>query len=356
MTARILNFLFVVCIIFCVVPEQAFAENLKVLCRYVDPLSGEKVMGAVLDDNRILPLQATHVELRDGKPSPCFETIPDFFKNGGNDAKALANKLISEALEKRRPLLKPEDVKLLAPVDPVKFVAGSIFEGHATQSRAAWAREIFTFQWAIATLIGGGPFKPPQEHYNDVTYYQGNHLGWYTHNAGIPLPHGWESMDFEIEIAMLVIEKDGQFKVGGYFLFNDFTHRKTQGLEINKVKHGFSASKHVNAAGWKLVLAEYVDFSKITATATVIKPDGSTKTLCNGNTEDALFSPEDVLQSIEKRDGGIHHGEVITTGTLTGCCGLEILGAAEADLLFPNDRIRFESGILGDLENKIIQE
>jgi 2-keto-4-pentenoate hydratase/2-oxohepta-3-ene-1,7-dioic acid hydratase in catechol pathway len=45
---------------------------------------------------------------------------------------------------------------------------------------------------------------------------------------------------------------------------------------------------------------------------------------------------------------------VISTGTLSGCCGLEIRGASEADLLQPGDTIRFESELLGSLENTIV--
>lgn len=331
----------------------AAQPEVTTLCRFVDPESGLPVVGAVLENDQILPLQALYAQLNDGKEQPRLTSILAFFDGDESEAKILLNELVLEAEGKNFPLLDAEEVILLAPVDPVKLIAGSIFEGHATEGRRAWARELMPVQWAIATMIGGGPFSPPEEHYEEVTYYQGNHLDWVPHRAAIVLPEGWDSVDFEIEIAMLVVKQGGLFQVGGYFLFDDVTHRKTQGIEIDKVKHGFSASKHVNAAGWKFVLAEYVDFSKIEAAASVRRADGTTEELCRGNTTDSLFSPEEVLQSIARRDGGLHVGQVITTGTITGCCGLEIKGAADADMLYPDDTIRFESGLLGTLENPI---
>lgn len=332
---------------------EALAAEVTALCRYVDHASGRSMIGAVMGNDRILPLQTAYSSLHEGSTSPYLESIPALFMGDGKEGRKIVNRLVEAAEQKNLPLLRLDSVQLLTPLDPVKLIAGSIFEGHATRSREAWARELMPVQWAIAKMIGGGPFAPPEEHYADVTYYQGNHLDWFSHQSDIQLPPHWDSVDFEVEIAMLVVQEDGAYRVGGYFLFNDITHRKTQGLEIDKIKHGFSASKHINAAGWKFVLAEHVDFSKIRIKATVTKADGEKQSLCEGVTSDAIFSPEATLASVAKNDGGVHDGEVITTGTLTGCCGLEILGAAEADLLYPGDVIRFESDILGVLENRI---
>lgn len=330
------------------------AEPVTTLCRFQDPATGRPVLGAVLDSDAILPLQTVYSRLNNGRTRECLESLESFFADGGKEGKALINRLADQAAQEHYPLLKVADLQMLPPVDARKLIAGSIFEGHATRSREAWARELVPMQWAIATMIGGGPFSPPAEHYQDVTYYQGNHLDWFSHQQDIQLAPDWDSVDFEIEIGMLVIKPDDVPKIGGYFLFNDVTHRKTQGIEIDKVRHGFSVSKHLNAAGWKFVLAEYVDFSKITASAVLVHANGEVEPLCTGNTTDALFSPAEVLDSIARRDGGVYHGEVITTGTLSGCCGLEIRGAAEADLLMPGDMIRFESDLLGTLENTIL--
>lgn len=331
----------------------ARASEVTTLCRYLDPVTGRPVLGAVMAGDGILPLQATYSRLNNGQVSPYLESLPDFFHGGGKEGKAIAGRLAEEANQAGLKLLRPEEVRLLTPLEPVKLIAGSIFEGHAVNAREAWARDLFPFQWAIAKMIGGGPFAPPSEHYTDVTYYQGNHLGWFPHKTEIQLPAGWDSVDFEVEIAMLVVREGGAYTVGGYFLFNDITHRKTQRIEIDKIKHGFSVSKHLNAAGWKFVLAEYVDFSKISAKATVIRSNGNKESLCTGHTRDAIFSPEAVLASIAGRDGGLCNGEVIATGALSGCCGLEIFGAAEADCLYPGDTIHFESDLLGVLENRI---
>ena len=330
------------------------ADQVTTLCRFLDPVAGRPVLGAVLEDDAILPLQAVYARRHNGRTSECLESLEAFFADGGEQGRALINQLADQARQEQYPLLKAADLQMLPPIDSVKLIAGSIFEGHATRSRESWARELVPVQWAIATMIGGGPFSPPEEHYQEVTYYQGNHLGWFSHKQDILLPSEWAGVDFEIEIGMLVVKPGDDPKVGGYFLFNDVTHRKTQGIEIDKVRHGFSVSKHLNAAGWKFVLAEYVDFSKITASAVVAHANGTVESLCTGTTTDALFSPAEALDSIARRDGGVYHGEVITTGTLSGCCGLEIRGAADADLLMPGDTIRFESELLGTLENTIL--
>lgn len=333
--------------------SSAAAEPVTTLCRFLDPVSGRPVLGAVLEEDAILPLQAFYSRLNNGRTSECLVSLEAFFADGGEEGKTLINQLADQARKEPFPLLQAEDLQMLPPVDAVKLIAGSIFEGHATNSRKAWARELVPVQWAIATMIGGGPFSPPEEHYKEVTYYQGNHLGWFAHQQNIRLAPDWECVDFEIEIGMLVVKPGDAPKIGGYFLFNDVTHRKTQGVEIDTVRHGFSVSKHLNAAGWKFVLAEYVDFPKITASAVLVHADGEVESLCTGNTADALFTPAEVLDSIARRDGGVYHGEVITTGTLSGCCGLEIRGAADADLLMPGDMIRFESDLLGNLENMV---
>jgi len=345
--------LYSLCGLFFIGTPALYAREVTTLCRFVDPESGHPVLGAVMENDEILPLQAVYSSLNNGENSKLLESLESFFMDGGTEGKALAKLLATHAEKNQYPLLNSKNVQLLTPLESKKLIAGSIFEGHATRARESWARELMPVQWAIAKMIGGGPFSPPAEHYKEVTYYQGNHLDWFSHRTDVQLPEGWESIDFEVEIGMLVVKAGNTHKVGGYFLFNDLTHRKTQGVEIDKVKHGFSVSKHLNAAGWKLVFPEYVDFSKISVTAEVIHPDKTVENLCTGKTQDALFSPEEVLISIARRDGGLCHGEVISTGTLSGCCGLEIRGASEADLLQPGDTIRFESELLGSLENSI---
>ncbi|MBA4367991.1 MAG: hypothetical protein C0403_10190 [Desulfobacterium sp.] len=349
------NILYFLCGLFFLGTNTLAAREVTTLCRFVDPDSGHPVLGAVMEKDDILPLQAVYSSLNNGETSKLLESLETFFMNGGSEGKTLANLLASHAEKNHYPLLKAKNVQLLTPLEPKKLIAGSIFEGHATRSREAWARELMPVQWALAKMIGGGPFSPPAEHYKEVTYYQGNHLGWFSHRTDVQLPEGWESIDFEVEIGILVVKVGDTHKVGGYFLFNDLTHRKTQGVEIDKVKHGFSVSKHLNAAGWKFVFPEYVDFSKISVTAVIVHPDKKIENLCTGGTHDALFSPEEVLDSIARRDGGLYHGEVISTGTLSDCCGLEIRGASEADLLQPGDTIRFESDMLGSLENTIVK-
>ena len=67
-----------------------FADELSALCRFVDPTNGKPVIGAVLADDSILPLQKAHIKFKNGQPSPFFDSLPDFFKDGGAQAKALA--------------------------------------------------------------------------------------------------------------------------------------------------------------------------------------------------------------------------------------------------------------------------
>ncbi len=344
----------VICL-FCFSTTLVSAGEVTTLCRFINPETDRPEVGAVLGNDKILPLQSVYSKKNNGEISPYLRSIKDFFSGDGETGKSLMKELVAEAKKMEVPGINPEDVTLLPPVESVKLTAGSVFEGHARGARESWARELVPVKWAIATLIGGGPFDPPQEHYEKVTYYQGNHLDWYPHKSSIILPKTWESIDFEIEIAMLVVKSFDKYKIGGYFLFNDVTHRKTQGVELDKVKHGFSLSKHINSTGWKFVLAEHVDFSMLASSATIKRSNGEIEKLCQGNTNDALFTPEKILESITNQEGKLHVGQVITTGSMTGCCGLEILGAADADLIYPGDTILFESEILGNLENTVIK-
>jgi len=131
----------------------------------------------------------------------------------------------------------------------------------------------------------------------------------------------------------------------GYTIFNDFSARDQQMLDM---QGGLGPTKGKsfeggNALGpWIVTKDELPDPQDLKVS---VRINGSEK--ARGHTDEMFFSFEEILSFIS-RDERVTPGEVIASGTVGGCCGLEI-----GEYLQDGDVVELEVKGIGVLRNRI---
>lgn len=241
-------------------------------------------------------------------------------------------------------------VRLLAPLPvPAQIRDCSVFERHIRDGAAGMAR-------LKASLEGRPPPEPaggdgvPEVYRQRPVYYISNRFNVVGPDATVVWPSYSATMDFELEIAAVIgrggrdIDKHQAAEhIFGYTVFNDFSARDRQGDEMagwlgpTKGK-SFDGG---NAFGpWIVTPDELGDYHDLTVCVRV-NGEPWIRTDMRG----MLHGFEDMIAYISC-DETLHPGEIIGSGTVGGCCGLEL-----GRFLSDGDVIELDVGRIGILRN-----
>jgi 2-keto-4-pentenoate hydratase/2-oxohepta-3-ene-1,7-dioic acid hydratase in catechol pathway len=170
-----------------------------------------------------------------------------------------------------------------------------------------------------------GLSKPLQDY---PLFYFGNRLNVVGHDAAIPWPRDSKFMDFELEIgacigrtAKNISRQDADRHIFGYTIFNDVSARDIQGRQM---PGGLGPCKAKSYDGCN-VLGPWI----VTLDEMKTPYGGMARVRVNGElwTEKPITGTvHDFAEMIEfaSRDETIFAGEVFGSGTVSGCCGLEM--------------------------------
>lgn len=244
------------------------------------------------------------------------------------------------------------EVHLLAPLPvPAQIRDCSVFERHIRDGAAGMAR-------LTARLEGRPPPEPaagdgiPKVYRQRPVYYISNRFNVVGPDAVVTWPGYSATMDFELEIAAVIGQGgrdiDASRAAGyifGYTIFNDFSARDRQGVEMagwlgpTKGK-SFDGG---NAFGpWIVTPDELGDYRDLTV---CVKVNG--EAWIRTDMRGMLHGFEDMIAYIS-RDETLHPGEIIGSGTVGGCCGLEL-----DRFLADGDVIELEVDRIGILRNTV---
>ena len=190
----------------------------------------------------------------------------------------------------------------------------------------------------------------PPYWYEAPVYYKGNHRSIIGPDDECPWPPYATSMDFELELAMIVGREGRDISVDaapdhifGFTIFNDFSARDIQAREMSAWLGPAKGKDFANALGPCIVTADEVG----------TEPD--LEMICRVNGEEwgrarssqMYWSWADMIAHVSMGED-VYAGDVYGSGTPGGCCGLDI-----GRELAPGDVVELEIESIGILRNRI---
>ncbi|MBL0116805.1 MAG: fumarylacetoacetate hydrolase family protein [Sphingomonadales bacterium] len=262
---------------------------------------------------------------------------------GGADGLAMIRTAIDNYAGEPLPI---GEVKLHAPLPrPVQIRDCMCFEEHLVGSSQAAMRLFGQTQPSERSRKMHEVFKVRP------IYYKANRMAVIGPDTDVHWPAYSKVMDYELEMGCVIgktgrdiSRDDARAHIFGFMIFNDFSARDTQGMEMES---GLGPSKSkdfdgANAMGpWIVTIDEFYPHRA----AMTVRVNGEVRSVGNSSSMTVKF--EDLIAFISTSET-LHAGEILGSGTVGGGCGLEA-----GNLLADGDAIELEIEGIGVLRNRV---
>jgi 2-keto-4-pentenoate hydratase/2-oxohepta-3-ene-1,7-dioic acid hydratase in catechol pathway len=248
------------------------------------------------------------------------------------------------------------------PFAPRSMRAFMLWEPHVIQSSRMLVKRFFPAPMsrfvAAFERVTGKTFPklaPNQRFYDAPTFYVANHGAVIGDGDPMWWPKHTKWLDFELELAFVLAKPladatpdEAAEAIGGWFVLNDWSARDVQADDARHNIFGpvVKAKTFANSIGPDLVTADEVpDWTRMTGR---VRVDG--ELWCEGST---AGPQHDVGAMLAYASAGerLEPGDVISTGTMPGCCGLEI-----DRWIQPGQIVELEIDGIGTLANRLDPE
>jgi 2-keto-4-pentenoate hydratase/2-oxohepta-3-ene-1,7-dioic acid hydratase in catechol pathway len=254
--------------------------------------------------------------------------------------------IAKENLEQTTPHYTLADVTLLAPLpNPRSFRDFICFEQHMQNASKTFGHP-----------VGEIWYKMP-------IFYFTNHQAIYGPNEAIPRPAAETRMDYELEMACIIGKKgkniktaDAQDYIFGYTVFNDWTARAIQKVEMGGPPLGPHKGKDfANAIGPCIVtkdeMNQYMDETgrfnvKMTSKINDLP-------ICNGNYNTVYYTFGQQIARASENEVNLMPGDILGSGTV-GFGSLIETNFAVHRPLEPGDVVELEIEGIGILKNTVV--
>lgn len=244
------------------------------------------------------------------------------------------------------------------PFVPRSMRAFMLWEDHVIGSSRMLVKHFFPKPaWRAVSLFEktGATFpklKPNKRFWEAPTFYVANHSMILADGQDMWWPAHTKALDFELELACVLraplvdaSADEAAAAIGGWFVLNDWSARDVQADDARRNVFGpvIKSKTFANSIGCDVVTAD--EFGDWTDATGRVRVDG--EVWCEGATRNPAHSIGAMLayaSAGEKLDAG----DVISTGTMPGCCGLEIERWIE-----PGQTVELEIDRIGTLTNTI---
>jgi 2-keto-4-pentenoate hydratase/2-oxohepta-3-ene-1,7-dioic acid hydratase in catechol pathway len=245
------------------------------------------------------------------------------------------------------------------PLQPRSIRAFMVWDTHYTRSARMMVKRFFPKP--VAAIAAGfekatgrtfPPLKPNKRFYDVPSFYMANHGSVLADGEPMWWPSHTKFLDFELELACVLAHpiadatpEEARAAVGGWFVMNDWSARDVQ---VDDQRHNpfgpvVKAKTFANSIGCDVLTASAMSDWR-TATGRV-RVDG--EVWCEGTTAGAAHDIGEMLAYASKGER-LHPGDVISTGTFPGCCGLEL-----DRWIKPGQTIELEIDGIGTVTNTI---
>ncbi len=283
--------------------------------------------------------------------------IWNFAKQVNSEAKNFIKKYQSEI--ENKVAHKPEEIKLLAPLQPRLLRDFIAFRGHIKRTRAARGLAVAK-EWDFLPVYYNGnnlTVIGPEEkvEYGEYILFQDNQIQKFK----------TEKLDYEAEIGYIIgksgqniTRAEAQNYLFGVTIFNDFSLRDLQILVMNVGLGPGFGKDWANALGPCIVTAD--EFADPSSKKVVVRVKGQER--LNGTYKELVESPilekgekthwcfEEMVEFVSSNQK-IFAGEIWGSGTIPGGCELE--QNQNARYLKQGDVVEIEIEGIGVLRNKI---
>ena len=312
------------------------------------------VIGAVDQQrSRILDLQACHRARTGSNHSDLVSMLA--LIDSGQRGLDLVLELMARFDSEDPPVTSSlSEVRLLAPVpEPRQIRDFSTFERHLRDAPAALARMNARLA-GVTPATASGPNAIPSVYLEQPIFYFSNRLNVIGTDTDVPWPRDSRFLDFELELAICigspaknVTPERAKQHIFGYTIFNDVSARDVQSVQM---PGGLGPCKGKSYDGcnvigpWLVTMDEIKNPYNLRATVRVNGEEWITT-----KTDGVVHRFEDMI-AFASRDETVHAGEIFGTGTVGGCCGLELdRWIREGDL------VELEVEGIGVLRNRYVQ-
>lgn len=313
--------------------------------------------GALIDGDTVVLDLAAASRARHGGDGLAFADILGLIERG-EDAWQQARELV--ALAPNVAVRTRESVQLLAPIQPPPQMRdASCFELHLRQSFAAArkARALRTPdpEATLKAMNTRADDRVIETFLRQPIYYKCNRFATIGADQDVIWPSYSKALDFELEFGCYIARKvkdvardQARAAIFGYTIFNDFSARDAQALEMGG-SLGPAKGKDfdtANVMGPCLVTAdELPDPYQLEMVARVNGEEWG-----RGNSRTMHWKFEDVIAHVSRSET-LYPGEFIGSGTVGNGCGLEQLR-----YLKPDDVVEMEVEGIGILRTRVRRE
>lgn len=255
-----------------------------------------------------------------------------FLAGGERTRTAAADALAATAGD---PGVKADPSTAGLPFQPRSMRAFMLWESHLIASSRMLVKRFFPPPAAKAvagyerlTRRTFPKLKPNRRFYETPSFYVANHAALLADGEQMWWPSHTDWLDFELELAFVLAQpladatpEQAAAAVGGWFVLNDWSARDVQARDARESIFGpvVKAKTFANSIGCDVVTAnELPDWQQATGR---VRVDG--ELWCEGGTAGAAH---DIGAMLAHASAGerLEPGDVISTGTMPGCCGLEL--------------------------------
>ncbi len=266
----------------------------------------------------------------------------------------------SEAAEaaKDDPAVTADPVEAILPFTPRSMRAFMLWEDHVINSARMLVKNFFPPPaWKAISLFEktGKTFpklKPNDRFWEAPTFYVANHTMVVADGEEMWWPSHTKALDFELELAFVLrspladaTPEEAVDAIGGWMVLNDWSARDVQADDYRRNVFGpvVKSKTFANSIGMDVVTAdEFGDWKEATGR---VRVDG--ETWCEGATKGPAHDVGAMLAYASKGEL-LGAGDVISTGTMPGCCGLEL-----DRWIKPGQTVELEIDRIGTLTNKL---
>jgi 2-keto-4-pentenoate hydratase/2-oxohepta-3-ene-1,7-dioic acid hydratase in catechol pathway len=274
-------------------------------------------------------------EAADGRwfPLPGEDDLVGFLTRGEEARRAAQAAIEAAAADPAAAGVDPGTAIL--PFEPRSMRAFMLWESHYVGSARALVKHFFPAPAAKAVAgyerVTGRTFpklKPNRRFYETPSFYVANHTALVADGEEMWWPSHTRYLDFELELAFVLARPladatpaEAADAVGGWFVLNDWSARDVQAEDLRESPFGpvVKSKTFANSIGPDVLSADALpDWQAATGR---VRVDG--EVWCEGTTAGAQH---DVGAMLAYASAGerLEPGDVISTGTMPGCCGLEL--------------------------------
>ncbi|HKG39715.1 MAG TPA: fumarylacetoacetate hydrolase family protein [Conexibacter sp.] len=245
------------------------------------------------------------------------------------------------------------------PFRPRSLRAFMLYESHAVQSARMLVKHFFPKPVARVMetyeRVARGtfpPLRPKKAFYERPEMYVANHTAVLADGEAMWWPSHTRALDFELELAFVLARPladatpaEAAAAIGGWMVLNDWSARDVQADDARRSIFGpvVKAKTFANSLGCDVLTADAVpDWQRMSGR---VRVDG--ELWCEGTTAGAQHDVGAML-AFASAGERLAAGDVFSTGTMPGCCGLELERWLRA-----GQTVSLEIDRIGTLTNRI---